>query len=132
MPHCVTGLALVVHNPSPKAKILGDSVYVGSAQPCADPLATTPAFKQLPDEADVKVHVVQSQMREAQPVDERGQKLAQMLNICESNLSSEDAKRLKSQFLEASDVFAVEKDEIGTVMNVQHCIETGPPPPHPP
>ena len=53
-------IKLVVRNPSPEAKILGDSVHVGSAQPCADPLATPPTSEQLPDEADVKVHVVQS------------------------------------------------------------------------
>ena len=52
-----------------------------------------------------------------------------MLNVCETNLSSEEAKRLRSCILEASDVFAVEKDELGTVTDVQHRIETGDNPP---
>lgn len=52
-----------------------------------------------------------------------------MVNVCETNLSSEEVKRLRFCILEANDVFAVEKDELGTVTDVQHRIETGNNPP---
>ena len=52
-----------------------------------------------------------------------------MLNVCETNLSSEEAKRIRSCVLEANDVFLVEQDELGTVTDVQHRIETGDNPP---
>ena len=48
-----------------------------------------------------------------------------MVNVCETNLSSEEVKRLRSCIFEVSDVFAVEKDELGTVTDVQYQIETG-------
>ena len=117
-------MRLVIHNPSHEAKILGDAVHVGSAQLCDDPLAVQAASQQPPDGVSTDVNIVQSQECGAHPGHAREQELSKMLNVCETNLSSKEVKRLRSCILEASDVFAVEKDELGTVTDVQHRIET--------
>ena len=71
----------VVHNPSIKAKLLADSMPVGSTQLCADLLASPLALAQPSDGREVDVNVVQSQVHEGQPVGERKQRLSEMLNV---------------------------------------------------
>ena len=71
----------VVHNPSIKAKLLTDSMPVGSTQLCADLLASPLALAQPSEGREVDVNVVQSQVHEGQPVGERKQKLSEMLNV---------------------------------------------------
>ena len=115
---------LVIHNPSHEAKILGDSIHVGLAQLCDGPLVVQAASQQPPDGVNIDVNVVRSQQCGAHPDHAREQEISKMANVCETNLSSEEAKRLRSCILEASDVFAVEKDELGTVTDVQHRIKT--------
>ena len=63
------------------------------------------------------------------PANEQEQELSKTLNVCDTNLLSEEVKRHRSCVLEANDVFAVEKDEPGTVTDVQHQIKTGGNPP---
>lgn len=94
----------VIHNPSNEAKILGDLIHVGSAKLCDDPLAVQAASEQPPDGVNIDVHVVRSQKCDAHPRDEREQEqqLSKMLNVSETNLSSEEAKRTTSCFLEAN------------------------------
>ena len=75
------------------------------------------------------MNVVRSQKCDVHPGHAQEQELSKMLNVCETNLSSEEVKRLRSCILQASDVFAVDKDELGTVTDVQHQIETGDNPP---
>lgn len=71
----------VVHNPSIEAKLLADSMPVGSTQLCTDLLAFPLASAQPSDGREVDVNVVRSQVHEGQPVGERERKLSEMLNV---------------------------------------------------
>ena len=54
-------MRLVIHNPSHEAKILGDSIHVGSAQLYDDSLTVQAAPQQPPDGVNIDVNVVRSQ-----------------------------------------------------------------------
>ena len=102
-------MRLVIHNPTYEAKILGDAVHMGSAQLCDDPLAVQAASQQPTDEVNIDVNVVWSQKCGVYPGHAREQEFFKMLNVCETNLSSEEAKQLRSCILEASDVLLLMK-----------------------
>ena len=63
-----------------------------SAQLCDDPLSVQAASQQPPDGANIDVNVVRSQKCGVHPGHAREQELSKMVNVCETNLSSEEAK----------------------------------------
>ena len=66
-PHREGKVRLVIHNPSHESKILQDSIPVGSAQLCDNPLAVQAASEQPPDGVNIDVNVVRSQECGAHP-----------------------------------------------------------------
>ena len=71
---------------------------MGSAQLCDDPLAVQAGSQQPPDGVNIDVNVVWSQKCGANPSHAREQEFFRMLNVCETNISSDEVKQSNLAF----------------------------------
>ena len=116
---------LVIHNPTSETRRLEAGCSIGVAMPCLDSDQSGGAVVGMTASREASG----IQVRHLQPecgatVQARKTKLGQMLDIGEGQLASEEVARVRSCVLQAHDVFAVEKGELGSVSEVQHHIKT--------
>ena len=99
---------LVICNVEGSTKKLSSSLGIGTA-------CNLPAE----DELVTQVSMVRGRYSDAQ------EKLSQLLNISKEGISPEESDKLRECLLQASDVFALDADQLGQVTEVCHTIDTG-------
>ena len=121
-----TGLVnLVIHNPTSGTMRLDAGCSIGVATVCLDPdqfEGTISEMVMIEEASDIQVNLVRPDYSATRQARER--ELSRMLDIGTEQLTPEEVSQVRSCVLQAQDVFAVEKGELGNVSEVQHRIET--------
>ena len=121
-----TGLVnLVIHNPTSETMRLDAGCGIGVATACLDPYqfeGTISEMAMMEEASDIQVNLVWPDYSATRQAQER--ELSRMLDIGTEQLTPEEVSQVRSCVLQAQDVFAVEKGELGNVSEVQHRIET--------
>ena len=118
---------LVIHNPTSEARRVSTDVEIGVIKMCSDPNTIE---EMNTCTSTVRVQLVRNESSEESSNWERREaELSQVLNIGEDGLTPEEVARVRSCILQARDVFALTKGELGEVDEILHHIETGDSPP---
>jgi len=115
---------LVIHNPTSETRRLEAGCSIGVAMPCLDSDQSGEAVAGMATSEASSIQVRHVQPECGATVQARKTKLGWMLDIGEGQLAPEEVAQVRSCVLQAHDVFAVEKGELGSVSEVQHRIKT--------
>jgi len=106
---------LVIHNPTSETRRLEAGCSIGVAMPCLDSDQSGGAVAGMAASEASSIQVRHVQPECGATVQARKTKLGRMLDIGEGQLAPEEVAQVRSCVLQAHDVFAVEKGELGSV-----------------
>ena len=125
-------MQLVLRNRTGEPQLVDPLAEIGTIQLDTEPMlgSGTPVEPVVAtDGVEVKARVVLGEGRGSSDAQCRRTKLAQIIEVCGDACTAEEAVRLRACVLDSHDTFALEKAELGEVVEVQHHIETGDSPP---
>ena len=117
-------VCLVIHSSTGETKQLMSETTLGVVKQCTDSESQNPGLAVPSTEA--RINLVKDNVEAGdQLVETRKKRLKEVVCVWEDGLLEDEAISIRNCVLQAVDNSALEKDELGEVGEVEHCVETG-------